>query len=99
MATPLNHQDRQYDSRSINQTIRESKIKNEKLWVNGYVESFHAHEHWHIDISYTNICGTFYYLCSLLDGFSRYIVHWEIRETMTEADVEKTRGQSRMALP
>ena len=47
-----------------------------------------AHEHWHIDISYLNISGTFYYLCSLLDGYSRYIVHWEIREQMTEADVE-----------
>ena len=46
------------------------------------------HEHWHIDISYINISGTFYYLCSLLDGYSRYIVHWEIRDQMTEADVE-----------
>jgi len=25
------------------------------------------HEHWHVDISYLNICGTFYYLCSLVD--------------------------------
>jgi len=25
---------------------------------------------------------------SILDGFSRYIVHWEIRETMKESDVE-----------
>src|SRR5262245_56189467 len=32
--------------------------------------------------------GTFFYLCSLLDGCSRAIVHWELRETMTEADVE-----------
>ncbi len=54
----------------------------------GFQQPLKAHEHWHIDISYINICGTFYYLCSLLDGFSRYIVHWEIRERMTEADVE-----------
>jgi putative transposase len=46
------------------------------------------HEHWHVDVSYINISGTFYYLCSLLDGCSRYIIHWEIREQMTEADVE-----------
>ena len=46
------------------------------------------HEHWHIDVSYLNILGTFYYLCSVLDGYSRHIVHWEIREAMTEADVE-----------
>ena len=28
------------------------------------------------------------YLCSILDGFSRYIVNWDIRESMTEADIE-----------
>ena len=54
----------------------------------GFHQPLRPHEHWHIDISYVNICGTFYYLCSILDGFSRYIVHWEIREQMTERDVE-----------
>jgi putative transposase len=46
------------------------------------------HEHWHIDISYINVAGTFYYLSAILDGFSRYIVHWEIREQMAERDIE-----------
>lgn len=54
----------------------------------GFIQPKRAHEHWHIDVSYINIKGTFYYLCSILDGYSRYIVHWEIRETMTESDVE-----------
>jgi transposase InsO family protein len=54
----------------------------------GFQQPESAHEHWHVDVSYLNICGTFYYLCSILDGYSRYIVHWEIRESMTEADVE-----------
>ncbi len=54
----------------------------------GFVQPLEPHEHWHIDISYINICGTFYYMCSVLDGFSRYIVHWEIREAMKESDVE-----------
>jgi transposase InsO family protein len=54
----------------------------------GFVQPLKPHEHWHVDISYLNICGTFYYLCSLLDGCSRYIVHWEIRESMTEGEVE-----------
>jgi transposase InsO family protein len=54
----------------------------------GFVQPLKPHEHWHVDVSYLNICGTFYYLCSLLDGCSRYIVHWEIREQMTETDVE-----------
>lgn len=54
----------------------------------GFVQPLKPHDHWHIDVSYVNMCGTFYYLCSILDGCSRYIVHWEIRETMTESDVE-----------
>ncbi len=57
------------------------------------------HQHWHIDISYLNICGTFYYLCSILDGYSRYIVHWEIRAAMTEADVETILQRAREAFP
>jgi putative transposase len=54
----------------------------------GFAQPSAPHEHWHIDVSYLNICGTFYYLCSILDGYSRYIVHWEIRESMTEDDME-----------
>jgi transposase InsO family protein len=54
----------------------------------GFTQPSEPHEHWHIDISYVNVCGTFYYLCSILDGCSRYIVHHEIREQMKETDVE-----------
>lgn len=54
----------------------------------GFVQPLAPHEHWHIDISYLNLLGTFFYLCAVLDGASRAIVHWEIRESMTEADVE-----------
>lgn len=53
----------------------------------GFEQPLEAHEHWHIDITYLNLGGTFYYLCSVLDGFSRYIVHFEIRESMKEKDV------------
>jgi transposase InsO family protein len=65
----------------------------------GFVQPIAAHEHWHVDISYLNICGTFYYLCSLLDGCSRYLVHWEIRESMTEADVETIVQRARETFP
>jgi putative transposase len=54
----------------------------------GFVQPKRAHAHWHIDISYINVAGTFFYLTSVLDGYSRYIVHWELRERMTEQDVE-----------
>jgi transposase InsO family protein len=54
----------------------------------GFQQPVAPHEHWHVDISYINVCGTFYYLCSILDGYSRSIVHWEIHESMTEGQVE-----------
>jgi len=54
----------------------------------GFVQPLLPHDHWHVDVSYINIRGTFYYLCSLLDGCSRSIIHWEIREQMTEPDIE-----------
>lgn len=54
----------------------------------GFVQPLRPHEHWHIDIAYLNLGGTFYYLCSILDGASRAIVHWDIRQSMTETDVE-----------
>jgi transposase InsO family protein len=65
----------------------------------GFVQPLAVHEHWHVDISYLNIAGTFYYLCSLLDGCSRYIVHWEIRESMTEREVETILQRAREKFP
>ena len=54
----------------------------------GFAQPLSAHQHWHIDLSYINIRRTFYHLYSVLDGFSRYIVNWDLRESMTEADIE-----------
>lgn len=54
----------------------------------GFIQPVAPHDHWHIDIAYLNLGGTFYYLFSILDGCSRAIIHWDIREAMTEADVE-----------
>jgi len=48
----------------------------------GFVQPAAPHEHWHVDITYLNLCGTFYYLCSVLDGYSRAIVSWGIGESM-----------------
>lgn len=65
----------------------------------GFVQPLGPHEHWHIDISYVNIAGTFYYLCSVLDGASRFIVHWELRERMITADVETVLQRARESFP
>ena len=54
----------------------------------GFEQPLQPHEHWHIDIAYLNIRGTFFFLASVLDGYSRFIVAWDIRPRMTEADVE-----------
>jgi putative transposase len=54
----------------------------------GFVQPDGPHKHWHLDISYLNLAGTFYFLITVLDGYSRYIVHWEIRENMKEFDTE-----------
>lgn len=65
----------------------------------GFVQPLAAHEHWHVDVSYLNIAGTFYFLCSVLDGFSRVIVHHEIREKMEESDIEVILQRAREAHP
>jgi putative transposase len=65
----------------------------------GFLQPLRPHEHWHVDVSYINVAGTFFYLCSLLDGCSRSIVHWEIRESMTEADVETILQRARERYP
>ena len=65
----------------------------------GFTQPLAPHQHWHVDVSYINICGTFYYLCAVLDGYSRFIVHWEIREQMTEAAVEIIIQRARERFP
>lgn len=66
---------------------------------NGFRSPKRPHQHWHIDISYINVAGTFYYLSAVLDGYSRYIVHWEIRERMLEQDVEIILERARERFP
>lgn len=65
----------------------------------GFEQPLRAHEYWHVDISHLNLCGTFYYLSSLLDGYSRAIVHWEVRPCMKEADVEISVQRAREKYP
>ena len=65
----------------------------------GFVPPLPPHEHWHVDVAYLNIAGTFYHLCSILDGCRRYVVPWEIRETMSEADVEQIVPRARERFP
>ncbi len=70
-----------------------------RLQGKGFQQPLRPHEHWHVDVSYINVAGTFFSLCSLLDGCGRSIVHWEIRESMTEADVETILQRARERYP
>ncbi len=65
----------------------------------GFQQPLSPHEHWHLDIAYINVLGTFFFLCSLLDGCSRSIVHWEIRPKMEESDVETIIQRAREQYP
>jgi transposase InsO family protein len=65
----------------------------------GFDQPARPHEHWHIDIAHINIHGTFYYLCAVLDGASRYLVSWSLRESMREPDVEVVLQRARERFP
>lgn len=65
----------------------------------GFEQPTFSHQHWHIDIAYIRICSTFFYLCSVLDGWSRYIVHWELKEHITEVDLEIILQKARELFP
>ena len=65
----------------------------------GFEQPLKPHEHWHIDIAHINIHGTFYYLCAVLDGASRYLVDWSLRKSMTEMDIEILLQRAREKFP
>jgi len=55
--------------------------------------------HGHIDFSHLNVCGTFYHIGSIIDGYSRYVVHSEIRATMFTSDAEIVVQRAREKFP
>lgn len=44
-------------------------------------------ERWHTDLMYLRIQDTWYFLVTVLDAYSRYVVHWDLLTTMTAAAV------------
>lgn len=47
----------------------------------------HPDEVWHTDIMYLWVAGRWYFLVSVLDSYSRYIVAWELALTMAADEV------------
>jgi transposase InsO family protein len=53
-------------------------------------EPDHPDQVWHIDLMYVHIPPRWYYLVDILDGYSRYLVHWSLNWTMTSDTVTLT---------
>lgn len=68
--------------------VMRTKKRPESKKGNGFEQPLKVHEHWHTDISYIKIGKRFYFFIGVLDGCSRFLLHWEIREEMTEHDAE-----------
>ena len=48
----------------------------------------YVHYHWHTDIAYVKVGGIFYFLIMMLDGYSRYLLDWELMTDMLGGSVE-----------
>ena len=48
----------------------------------------YVHHHWHTDIAYVIMSGIHYYLIFMLDGFSRFLLHWELMTDMSRTSVD-----------
>lgn len=54
-----------------------------------------VHELWQTDFTYFKVLGWgWYYLSTILDDYSRFIVHWELCKTMRAEDVQRTIEQA-----
>jgi transposase InsO family protein len=50
-----------------------------------------VHELWQTDFTYFKVVGWgWYYLSTILDDYSRYIIHWELCKTMQASDVQRS---------
>ncbi len=50
-------------------------------------QASHPDEVWHTDLMYLWVAGRWYFLVSVLDSYSRYIVAWELVLTLAAAEV------------
>jgi len=47
-----------------------------------------VHHHWHTDIAYIKIMDNYYFLIMLLDGYSRFLLGWELMTDMLSSSVQ-----------
>jgi transposase InsO family protein len=73
--------------------------RHEKSKGSGFHQPEYPHQHWHLDITYINFRGTFVYLAALIDGYSRFIVHYELKTSIDSLDVEIMLERARLKYP
>lgn len=81
---------------AVYRVLKEANLLNKlEIWKRdgrkgrGYIQPTRPHQEWHIDISYVNVMGSFLFLIAIIDGYSRYIVAYELCGSMEESDVER----------
>jgi putative transposase len=73
--------------------------KRNRAYGSGFNHPSGPNEHWHIDISYVNVQGSFLFMISILDGYSRMVIHHELRTRMQQYDVQITLERAREKYP
>lgn len=68
--------------------VMRSKGKQSSKKGTGFIQPDRPHQHWHTDITNVTIGDTIYFLITVLDGYSRFIVHTELRESMKSMDTQ-----------
>ena len=62
-------------------------------------EPDHPDQVWHVDLMYLYIRPRWYYLVDILDGYSRFLVHWRLNLTMAADTVTLTAQEALDRLP
>lgn len=62
-------------------------------------EPDHADQVWHVDLMYLYVEPRWYYLVDILDGYSRYLVHWRLNLTMEAETITLTVQEALEGLP
>lgn len=65
----------------------------------GFVQPLRPHEHWHTDIHYVKVLKIHYFLGTVLDGASRFILAFCLLAQMLESDVELLIQRAREKFP
>lgn len=76
-----------------NNLISSQEYHQEKS-ADGKIEVQEPNQMWHIDITYIPVANDHAYLISVLDGYSRHIVHSKLSLTMTTEDVKEVMSRA-----